>query len=166
MKSNRPDRASGEYSPVVAGRVAYLCGTTLLTLSLSGCAVMLWPHHEQRLPTTSGRVVEADVPVAGARVYLLPALDRGGCRESGHMAITDAEGRFEITGDRALTWLLVRGDRRVSWGLCIRRDGVMTEGWRAHDLGFRPRRAEVVCDLGGQPQERVTGEGVCKVTEH
>lgn len=42
----------------------------------------------------------------------------------------------------------------------------MIEGRRAHDIGFSPRHAELVCDLGRHPQERVIGEGVCKVSEH
>lgn len=138
----------------------------MLMLVLSGCAVILWPHHEQLLPATSGRVVDAGVPVAGARVYLLPKLDRDGCRESAYMAITDAEGRFAVPGDRKLLWLLRLGDTPISWGICIVRDGLMSEGWRAHDIGFPPQHAQVTCDLSGHPRQRITGDGVCKVSEH
>lgn len=114
MKIKPPACASDGYAAASSMRARHRCGAALLALSSSGCAALLWPHHERRLPATSGRVVAADMPVAGARVYLSAMPDRGGCRESKHMAITDPEGRFEIPGDRALTWLLVFGDRLAS----------------------------------------------------
>lgn len=117
-----------------------------VTLVLSGCVVMIWPHREQVVPAVSGRIVRAGEPVSGADVYVLPSL-KDGCSRSKYHAITDTSGRFAISGDRETSLVEVFGDRNVPWGICIDVSGSLIEGSRARGFGFPPPAIAAVCDL-------------------
>lgn len=135
----------------------------LLAASTCGCAVNLWPHTVQSVPTVSGVVTRSGVPVIGAHVHVLTPFRNGQCAPSPYAAVTDGNGAFIIDGDRDLELLLVVGDRIAAWGVCVEEaDGTMTEAMRDSSMGYPPAEVELRCDLDRPSVERDNVTGVCE----
>lgn len=135
----------------------------LLAATTCGCAVNLWPHTVQSVPTVSGVVTRSGLPVSGAQVHVLTPFRDLQCSPSPFSAVTDEHGKFVVDGKRELELLLVVGDRVAYWGLCIEEsDGTMTEALRDSSMGYPPAAVQLDCDLDRPPVERGRVSGVCE----
>lgn len=148
----------------MAARVRSLAALAI-ALSLSGCAVNVWPHRVQHTPGVSGVVLSDGMPVADAVVHIHHALRGNRCAASKLHARTDADGLFSFTGHKELKLLfVVAGDRQDLWALCIESNGEFTDGWRAMGVGYPPEQISFTCDLKSRDEQGARGRGICRPT--
>ncbi|WP_141454964.1 carboxypeptidase-like regulatory domain-containing protein [Pseudoxanthomonas sp. z9] len=134
---------SGVLQPMHPRHLRRLLPLSASLLLLTGC----FPHRQQIVPAIDGMLVRGQVPVAGARIHVLPSMFKAGCGPSRHTAVTDATGRFTIRGASEIGVMLPMGDRINTWGVCIEHDGRWVEGFKESDIGWPPRRIDMDCDL-------------------
>jgi len=74
---------------------------------------------------------------------------------------TDAEGRFRFEKSKYFTPIMVFGDRRDAWAICIHLPSGARAVWEDHDWWGGPPEQQLDCEVGekvspGAPQELKT----------
>jgi hypothetical protein len=127
--------------------------TILITFvfMLSGCCPI--PHTEYFAPKVSGVLVNEDVPLSQATVYLSAHAYRDDCEKYDLTATTNEKGEFEIGPVRKFQFfVMVIGDPIVSWDLCVDSTGGRHSILRQGGRGFSRDTLQVRCDISAKTE--------------
>jgi len=134
-----------------------------IVLGSSGC--LPYPHQYQHRPAVDGHVTESEMARAGVRVSLRwvggGARERSPCEAPAEIeAVTDAEGRFTMAGERRVRLYIVALPMHTGeiWGFCFETPAGLRVAWSTpwrYRVGPRygPRHFELDCDLARRPAD-------------
>ena len=139
-----------------------------VVVALSGC--LPYPHQYQHRPAVDGHVTESETARAGVRVSLRwvgGAWERSPCDAPAEVeAVTDAEGRFAMIGERRLRLYIVALPAHTTeqWGFCFETPAGARVSWKTpsrYRVGPRygPRHFELDCDLARRPADLCSMRG-------
>ncbi|KAA8997644.1 DUF4198 domain-containing protein [Affinibrenneria salicis] len=133
------------------------------SLLLSGCLPI--PHVNQIAPEVTGVVLRNGQPAPGVVIYWHTryAPTETACAASPVSVTTDAQGRFQLEGERELFLFSAMGDPLMSWTICLQDAGTMYTGWRSFHLGYAEKQVHMVCDLATPLRPEQKDRGLCDI---
>ena len=120
-------------------------GLVGLMALLSGCLPL--PHYQHDYPELSGVVRSGSVPLSGAKVTLQHNGPEESCPNPDQTVTTDLAGRFAFEASEVFQFLMVFGDRKDRWTVCVERDDGAEVAWSGDGYWGGPERQSLVCDI-------------------
>ena len=124
-------------------------GLAGLLALLSGCLPL--PHYQHDYPELSGVVRLGSSPLAGATVTVQHNGPEDSCPAPDQTATTDTSGRFSFASSEAFQFVMVFGDRKDRWTICVQPPGGDQVAWSSEGYWGGPKRQSLACEVETTP---------------